>query len=354
MQHSIRCDVKRKITKKGDRQIKKKVISLVLAMSMVFGLAACNNAPATEAENQADRSDDERKEEDSAGVESNVENAFDSEAVQKAVSEIMTVTIEGNQYDFSGDYLEIVAQLAKDGLCGQNAMRILQAYDENGELVQLDMEELSDKKVISTYERPLSFKWSPVVRRNFILYDLENFSTVDAIGYKSTAEELKNLEGYTVYGPDEYLAAVALYVDGNLVDLEEYRDEYETWLQDVEELGAEAAYTLHLSYATYYINNSSNDRTQLGDDTTLKQVMQRDAFETNMLLIFAGMDAGQALENGEITCYSLISYRHEEEVGVAVTYQYYYADEEMAKFDDDKKELRDGNIERAIEEIRNQ
>lgn len=335
--------------------MKKKVISLVLAMSMVFGLAACNNVPATDTENQADRSDDERKDEDGAGVESNAESVSDPEEVQKAVSEIMTVTIEGNQYDLSGEYLEIVAQMAKDGLCAKNAVLIpAQAYDENGELVQLDIWAPSDKKVINTYEMPLVLQWSPVVRRSFVLQDLENFSTVEAIGYTSTAEELKNLEGYTVYGPDEYLSAVALYVDGNLVDLAEYRDEYEMWLQDVEELGVEAAYTLHLSYARYYINSMANDETQLGNDTSLEQKMKWNGFETQMLLIFATMDAGQALERGEIMCYSLVSYSHDEEVGVAVTYQYCYADEEMTKFDDDKKESRDEYIERTIEEIRNQ
>lgn len=116
----------------------------------------------------------------------------------------MTVTIEGNRYDLSGEFLEIVAQMAKDGFCVKNSMLILvQAYDENG----------------------------------------------------------------TVYGPDEYLSALALYVDGSLIDLEEYRDEYETWLKDVEKLGASAAYTLHLSYARYYINSMANDESQLGDDT---------------------------------------------------------------------------------------
>lgn len=64
-----------------------------------------------------------------------------------------------------------------------------------------------------------------------------------------------------------------------------------------------------------------------------------DGFETQMLLILAAMDAGQALEKREIACYDLISYTYDEDTGVGVTYQHYYPDEEMTRFNEENRGL---------------
>jgi len=141
-----------------------------------------------------------------------------------------------------------------------------------------------------------------------------------------------------LYGSEEYMEAVAMYVDGKAVNLEAYRDIYEDWLNEIlSGAGADEAYTKYLTTARYYINNTVKNELLMRDDTAVNELLSEDGFEQQMLLTFAAMDIGEKAEKGEVTSYDIITYLYRTETGAKVNYTHYYVDEEFTQFDKSKR-----------------
>lgn len=300
--------------------MKKRLINLILIASMVMTMASCGSDDANQDATQ------------DAVQEQNV-----IEAVSDEVRDVLVIGINGKEYDLSRDFKAVVGQMVQDGLCAYNDMYLME-YNPNGEMVEAVASE-AERPIISVYQMRQAAEVSPIVRCKYDLKYLDDFTTVDGINGESVADNVGTLEGYMIYGSEEYMEAVAMYIDGRRVNLEAYRDIYEEWLNEIiVENNADGAYTEYLSTARYYINNFVMNETIMRDNDAVKEKMNETGFEQQMLLTFAAMDAGQKAENGEINSYDIITYLYRTESGANVSYLHYYADEEFTNYD---KSLRD-------------
>lgn len=304
--------------------MKKRIISLILAVCMTLGLAACNNAPVTGA-----GKDEEGKEGD-AGLGLNFDLFSGAGTDTNATSEIMTVTINGEKYDLSDDFQKVVGEMVKNGLQPMNP-QYMKIYDENGKYMNhRDTSDLQNAFYAweVSYAPTLEFSTIIVDRyefRNSWKHDY-TFETVDGITQDSDADDLEVLEGYQ---PCRGLldlkrdACRAIYVDGKIVDLEEYRDVYEEWLKEAEENGYSAAFEKYLTglYANELILGFPYHTVNVED-----YAEQISYLEKNMLMAFAYQEAAEALEAGEIRSVDIIWYEENSE-GLNVNYIHYYSDE---------------------------
>jgi len=318
--------------------MKRKIAILLMTAGVILGTTACGgetdvkNAENKRAESVQESVDKENDKQDKKDK----QDKADKQDVKKAVSEVMTVTIAGNAYDLSGDFKQAVGQMTTDGLIIANKFSMNVKYDENGEQVRATMKDVQG--AINGYEKALLKSVSPVVKRGFswTTVEVDEFKPKDGINGFSTAEDIRKLDGYTVYGDDSYCCAYGMYVDGKLVDLKEYRDEYDAWYKDAKELGVDKAFLKHFSETdSYYAEKNSASQ----EDAVSRA--DSEAFRVNLMFIFAANEAGKALETGGIECYDLIIYDYTDNQGVGVTYHHYYLDEEFTEYDVEKRKISD-------------
>ena len=303
--------------------MKKKVISLLLAIGMVLGLTACGGGSG-------------------------------------ATSEAMTVTIEGNQYDLSGDFKEVVGQMVQDNLVLRNPYSAdiskLLTYDENGEGIGVEWSEVEGSVIGVGFERPVKFGPSPVIWRNFGFFRDTSYESTTGIDGNADWNELENLEGYTFYRGNYSSGECvfyAFYVDGELVDLEEYRNELDAWKEEAESINPQAAFLKYFPDVSYYmsINLFASDLARVH---LLEALEDDELAEGYVLLAFAVMDAGHLLEEGKIESYSYIEYRYDEEDGVEVSYNHYYVDEELSQYNAGMREYDEEKRAEMLEQMLNQ
>ena len=203
--------------------MKKRLLSMITVLGMVCGLCACGNAG------------------------------------KKAA----TVTIEGETYDLSGDFQEVVISMVQNGLDVGERMRY-NAYDEEGMFdedgVQRDVDYLwADERVYASDWNDGTLLYSIFC----IEGDKFDFESQMGISSDSRKKEVRELEGFVISDMYNSLGGVimgkehrdALFVNGDMVDLSEYEDDYEEWVEYVKEEGLYAGvsdpYTLGDGF--YYI-----------------------------------------------------------------------------------------------------
>lgn len=310
--------------------MKKKIISLILAVCMTLGLAACNNAPVNGAGNEAGK-DEEGKEGD-AGMGLNFDLFSGADTDTNATSEIMTVTINGEKYDLSDEFQKVVGEMVKNGLQPIEPSQMIE-YDENGKYLKVyKLSDYTDSiTVIFARESSIiSFnpEICPIIVDEYLFYEKYNctFKTADGITQDSDEDDLKELEGYVPYRGIRGVrgeACIALYVDGKIVDLEEYRDEYEAWLKDAEEEGTASASKNRLDAKYYPLYSRMQEICSLD---SIERCIELPYLEEEMLLTFAMQEACEKLEAKEIESFDIVHYSYEPE-GMAVQFYHYYYDE---------------------------
>lgn len=272
--------------------MKKRIVSLLLAVGMVFGLTACGGG---------------------AGA-------------AKAKDNPMVVTIEGKQYDLTGDLQEVVGQMVKDGIVVYdselNEGRSYWYYDENA---QLTVSEESGQLLAKEYPIRLLFSDENIelIVSRYELSRKVTFETVDGITEISTKEELESVENYTQLGAAYY----ALYMDGKMVDPEAFRDTLEEYLDATEEMSMSEATEQFfpqgrcMNYFDLQLYQLMTKNVYAGRDfrNRVEQEQQRH-IETTLLFMLATEEAYRLLKEGEIETYDIIIY------GGGVSYEHYSYD----------------------------
>lgn len=270
--------------------MKKKIISLVLAASMMLGLVACGGASGGGASNNP-----------------------------------MIVTIEGNQYDLTGDLQEVVGQMVEDGIVvfdkeyGIDGVDewIFWNYDENGQLTVSE-----DWGQVSARENSL-YQNSDLIVSRYELSGKVTFETVDGITETSTKEELESVENYTQMGNAYY----ALYMDGKMVDPEAFRDTLEEYLDATEEKPMSEATEQFfpqgrcMCFGDPRLYQQMTQNTYVGRNFRERIEQEQQPYtETLLLFMLATEEAYKLLKEGEIETYDIIIY------GGGVFYEHYSYD----------------------------
>lgn len=270
--------------------MKKKWISILLTLSMALGLTACGGGNA-----------------------------------------VCKVTVEGKEYDLSADFQDVVGEMVKNDIMVIN-MVTRAGYDEDGKFVRID---ITDRGDIWCYaqERPTNARINenPIIFAQYEmgLGDIE-FKTAQGIDDSSDAGDVKKLEGYVpqmgLYNKGDETYA-AMYIDGKVVDLEQYEDIFDEWVEEVEESGFMEAKEKYLENVFYYpassrILNNGMDIERIGDWLDDERYYAKE----EMLIAFAAQEAGELLEAGKIDSYDIIFYEEMDGEMIVNYYHYYYDD----------------------------
>lgn len=310
--------------------MKRKIIALVMAICVAVGAAGCGDA----AENGGSIRNDRNAEDD--GRIENGGSAGNGESTENGGSKgsgISIITIDGEKYDLSGDFQKVVSKLVKNGLHPIEEARYYE-YDEDGRYLKVwKPSDFTDSTVL-VFARESSIitfnpEICPIIVDEYLFFEKYNctFKTADGITQDSDEDDLKELEGYVPYRGIRDIdseACIALYVDGKIVDLEEYRDEYEAWLKDAEEEGPKSASGKRLD-AKYYPWGSRMQEICLFDSIESCRERVFD-LEEEILLAFAVQEACEKLEAKKIKSFDIVHYGYEPE-GMAVQFYHYYYDE---------------------------
>lgn len=310
--------------------MKRKIIALVMAICVAVGAAGCGDA----AENDGSIRNDRNAEDD--GRFENGGSAGNGESTENGGSKgsgISIITIDGEKYDLSDDFQKVVGKMVKNGLQPiDDTMAPLRTYDEDGKYSKAwDFSDYTDSTILVLgRERPimLNTEICSIIVDRYIFTGKYNciFETADGITQDSDEDDLKELEGYVPYRGIIQVKSEgcrALYVDGKIVDLEEYRDEYEAWLKDAEEEGTASASKNRLDAKHYPSYSRMQEICSLD---SIERCIELPYLEEEMLLTFAVQEACEKLEAKKIKSFDIVHYSYEPE-GMMVEFEHYYYDE---------------------------
>ncbi len=277
--------------------MKRKVCCLMIVLCMVLGLTACG-----------------------------------------AKGDVTSVTIGGKTYNLSEDVQDIIGMMVDDGILAVdfNTQRL---YDEDGKVSDKHMTDMGkgdpdEKMVVYISEIPANPlpDCNHIVSQYMVGYEEIEYKTTHGISYKSDEKSIKSLDGYVPYTARinaQNTAYAALYIDGSLVELEEYEDLLEDLLKDAEETGLMLAVREYMPETTYYPKGCSF----LINQQMPTDIYAEDAIEGSLLLALAAQEAGELLSDGDIDSYDIIVYEKHED-GMQVAYYHYFCDDnwQLSKF----------------------
>ncbi len=261
------------------------------------------------------------------------------------------ITIEGEKYNLSEDFEDVVKALNENDIQVvsylHSSMLKRSVYNEDCKLEKVEGCEDSclyaDYTPVSKYHFPSEEKNSDdLVIKIFELWkDTVEFETASGITWDSDEDDLKELEGYVkmdvVFWPNQTTYG-ALYVDGKIVDLENYEDEFEEWKNYLNENGFLKAMDKYLPNRQYYHLTSriwadlfmtSRTYEELKEGCDEKGLPLKNVMLTNIAM----HDAGDKLEDGKIESYALIRYESSKDGGIFMSYQEYSIDEDWNEDD---------------------
>lgn len=277
---------------------------------------------------------------------------------QSSASKIATITLEGIEYDLSGNFQEVVGSMVADGIEVRSyfldhAMGLpYTIYDENGKIYQVDSinNKIShinakEEKVAIT-EGPLEMfekEVSLVVKTYWFDTGYNDYVSFEGIDEDSDKDDLVQLVENKCFSERNYIiyyknyTCGALYINGKAVDISQYEEDYENWVKDFDKYGYEKAVEKNFPDIIYCYNASPfwkakflkfyDEFEELEETVTEKLNIP---VKQEILLSFALQDAGEMLEDGEIDSYVVIRYELEEDyedVPILMEYTEYYLDE---------------------------
>lgn len=151
-------------------------------------------------------------------------------------------------------------KMTKNGLNILNPYAItIEMYDENGKLYKVPLEDVSEINTNNVYagETPVygDIEYSPIVEAWYEFDGVGNgrystFETADGITGESDDDDLKMLEDFIPVGiRDDNVVYMALYADGEKVDLQMHRDAYDEFVKEAEESDVASAHRNRLFLA---------------------------------------------------------------------------------------------------------
>ncbi len=324
--------------------MKKRISATVLMLCMVIGLSACGDSARENANH------DSNKETQKVSKETEVVKE-NTPTVEKG-HKFAEVTIEGEKYNLSHDFEDVIKSLAGNGiqvgkfLVGSS----LKPYVYNEDCKVIMGEKISDIQLYADYAPVSKYQVSGIepledsgdmVIKIFELWQWVDYETASGIKTDSVKEEIESIDGYVrmdaVSVPDQTTYG-ALYIDGEMVDLAEYEDEFEEWKNCLNKNGFKKAMEEYLPNRRYYHYSSriESDRIEKSDnyDAFEKECEQLGLPLKNVMLNnFAMHDAGEKLEVGEIKSYTLLRYEARYDDGIYMKYLEYSIDEDWNEDD---------------------
>ncbi len=301
--------------------MKKKVLSVILTLGMMIGMVGCG------AKNPA------------------------------------AIIIEGNSYDLSADFQEVVGTMVEDGLqvvymwdlalsSQGTSGGIIQArmFDEDGKYVEeqdLDTKEpyirAAERRQIIDEELQEE-KGYLVGKRYWISSELVDFECEIGVSSESENDDFENLKNFVESNTllnlkdDGYSA---LYIDGKAVKLESYEERFEEWKEVAEEDGFTEAieeYFGNCQYADLVSRLTSVDYIKsYGSYKEIKSHMSDVGIdvEEDIIYTLAMQEACEMLEAGEAERVTTVRFDVSDDDVVFLEYCEYYFDEDwdIDKFD---------------------
>lgn len=283
--------------------MKRKVLSVIMMLSMVVGLTACG------AKNPA------------------------------------SITIEGNSYDLSGDFQEVVGAMAADGLQVANYYMNLNntyVFDEDGKMY-LDKDFDKEEPYLLALERyvntvPQNDDLGPFIHKMYMLDTNAEFESKLGFNSESEAEELEELNGFIKCTPIRNMksdAYVALYVDGKRINLREYEESVEEWKDEFDGKRTFKEVTDEFIPDFYYPQTVcrlfvfdfvafSRDFDELEERVKKNGI----SLEEEMMLAFAMQEACEQLEEGEAESVVVVKVEVTEDDDVLMEYNEFYFDDD--------------------------
>ncbi len=268
--------------------------------------------------------------------------ACGEKGIQRKNDRIATVTIDGDKYVLTGDFQEVVGSMVENGTDVRNE-RTYDIYDEEGKYSDEIIEK--DNHYVLATELEYQQDWSEdtLLYSDFVIRGNQfDFESKCGITSDSDKSDLKELEGFmktdayaNSFGNDNRLA---LYINGKIVDLSEYDDEYKEWI----ELAKKEGITTGLSASsqlgrTFYLTlrNHANPENPDIDNFIEEYDKSEYSFEKTVTLQLAVEDALQKLAEGEISTCSIVSFgttNNEKDIFMRYVNFYYEADYDVLKF----------------------
>ncbi len=255
------------------------------------------------------------------------------------------ITIEGKTYDLSGDFQEVVGAMAEDDLqvaYGPYGGGLdTYVYDEDGKLSPAEDFD-RDEPYLFAYERQVPFVLEEddsdcFIQRVYMLDKSVEFESKLGITSESEKKEIKDLDGFMKATHIKYRNSdtyVALFVDGKMVDFDDYEENFEEWKDTLDDEGFAKAYEECFSNA-YCIRlvcrlfnadfvKLSNSYDELED--SVKQ--QGISLKEEIILAFAMSDACELLEDEEAESIVVVKAEITEDDEVIMEYNEFYFDDD--------------------------
>lgn len=322
----------------------KKLLVILMTICIALGLSACGE------DGQKNSDNDSAKETQNVTKEIE-EHGGESATVEKG-HKFAEVTIEGNKYNLSRDFEDVIKDLTRNGIqVGKFLVGAsLTPYVYNEDCKVITGEKISDIQLYADYAPVSQYKVSGIqpledsgdmVIKIFELWQWIDYETASGIKTDSVKEDIESIDGYVkmdaVSVPDQTTYG-ALYIDGEMVDLAEYEDEFEEWKNCLNENGFKKAMDKYLPNRQYYYLTSRIWADMLKTSRNyeeLKAGCDRNGLPLKnvMLTNFAMHDAGEKLEAGEIKSYTLLRYEARYDDGIYMQYLEYSIDEDWNEED---------------------
>ncbi len=300
--------------------MKKKALCLLLGVGMVLGLAACG-------------------------------------AGGGSASKVLTLKWDGDKYDLSGDFQKVVGKMVEDGhvVVGSRNNGL---FDEDGKFAGSAMKVLTsgelDDGLCYAFEAPIdmSMQVSSLIESFYSIgFREEEYETADGITGESSRSDIKDLDGYVkVRQQRGGEAFAAMYMDGKRVDLDEYEDKLDDYLDMLNEEGVAEAKkeffpTPIVGIFQYAVPGSMGMKAVMtggdGQEVDYKEMFREYQSQwgaENMLtMALVAQEAAEALEDGDIKSYSVIVYEYfdddgEDKVQTSIYIYTYDEDYDIGKF----------------------
>ena len=316
----------------------------MLAVCLVCGMTACGE-PSTKSDTKSTKKTTTESTDKS-------DKKKDKKSDKKATSKVATVTIEGNKYDLSEDFQEVVGDMAKDGFVVVNMWNGAMLFDEDGKSFTAESYDKDAPRIQAINRRTDSVPalmeledelGKLVYKQYWITSELSEFEAELGFSGETKNSDMDDLEIFEELSPVLEMSSdgyVAVFVDGEAVDFDEYEDLYEEWEEELDASGhvsAKEKFLPDLHYAQLGSRFLVMPVMKMGEDSKqIKDSLSRKGMdlEEEMLYAFAMQDACKKLEEGKAK--SVITIKVEitdDEDYVRMQYTEYYFDKDW----DDKK-----------------
>ncbi len=289
--------------------MKKKLLSVAIAFSMVCGLCACGG------------------------------NSGEKAAI---------IIIEDETYNLSGDFQDVVGSMVENDLQVMSTLSNgfdAHCYDDEGKIYKnenFDREEpfiyAIEKCVVPQEDDELGF----FVQKMFWIDTNAGFESKLGFDSDSEKKDIKEVDGFMKCTPIRNMkndAYVAMFVNGKAVDFSEYEEAFEEWKDILDEDGYTEAYEEFFDEKNYpktVCRIFSTDMARMCntyDELETRMENYGIVLKEEMLLAFSMQEACELLEDEDIENVVVIRVELDEDDGAIMEYDEFYYDKD---WDDDK------------------